>query len=61
MEKRKVNSLVARIAGNICSGLAGQYGRTDAELVARCVKLARMIVTETENTEPDQPIEDHNG
>ncbi len=52
-EKRKYDSTVARIAGNILSGqdlLFGQHTRE--ELARRAVMLARAIVAETERTQP---------
>lgn len=54
-EKRKYDSTVARIAGNIASGERGRLFTNEAghEAVAReCVALARAIVKEVERTEP---------
>lgn len=65
-EKRKYDSTVARIAGNIASGIAGRlldpvlFINLDEETVAReCVSLARAIVAETERTEPSASTKDH--
>lgn len=64
-EKRKYDSTVARIAGNIASGIAPLHGRTyikyqetweieNKEIIAaEAVALARMIVAEVERTEPE--------
>lgn len=56
MANRKYDSTVARIAGNIASGLAMKVleaGSVDAEVLAHdCVELARAIVAEVERTEP---------
>lgn len=57
MSLKKYDSTVARIAGNIASGLAEKLltrtDRTvDEDVVARdCVSLARAIVREVERTE----------
>lgn len=60
MATRKYDSTVARIAGNITAGLLSQFGyyeQRDPYVVARAVSLARMIVAETERTEPVNPVD----
>ena len=54
--KRPYDSTVARIAGNIASGLVarGHYSSTEG-LAHDAVRLARAIVAETINTEPAPP------
>lgn len=54
-ERRGYDGTVARIAGNLLSGTAGDVGMTPAqeEQAARwAVRLARAIVAETIRTEP---------
>jgi hypothetical protein len=54
--KRKYDSTVARIAGNIAAGLVDPFCRDDDEmagaLAARAVRIARAIVSEVERTDP---------
>ena len=59
MEKRKYDSTVARIAGNIAAGLTSDLSRKELDengphdwVVLRSVSLARAIVAEVERTEP---------
>lgn len=59
IEKRKYDSTVARIAGNILSGHQrrtddpdGLLSDSDKRLCRWAVNLARAIVAETERTEP---------
>lgn len=52
-EKRKYDSTVARIAGNIMSGRT-PLGLGDGSAVIWAVRLARAIVAEVERTEPQQ-------
>ena len=55
MEKRRYDSSVARIAGNIASGLAQRHPLHDAQFkdwARQCVTFAREIVAETIRTEP---------
>ena len=58
MEKRKYDSTVARIAGNIAAGLTSDVSRKELDengqhdwVVLRSVSLARAIVAEVERTE----------
>jgi hypothetical protein len=58
-EKRKYDSTVARIAGNIASGLMAQVIFQDYKpvengrwIAAQTVALARLIIAEVERTEP---------
>lgn len=62
-EKKKYDSTVARIAGNIAAGIAPLHGKTfvapverwavvNKSIAAECVELARLIVAEVERTEP---------
>lgn len=56
-EKRKYDPTVARIAGNIASGLMDGHDWDDGDdaylrLAIHCVKMARAIVAEVERTEP---------
>jgi hypothetical protein len=55
-QQKKYDSTVARIAGNIFSGVALHLWNQDAEADVRAskwaVSVARMIVEETERTEP---------
>ncbi len=56
--KRNYDSTVARIAGNIASGIVsnGRHIEPDDPIaVARSVALARAIVEETRRTEPPEP------
>ncbi len=63
MEKRKYDSTVARIAGNILSGEQmsgtfdelGRLSHHDTMAVTWSVKVARAIVAEVERTEPPLP------
>lgn len=51
---RKYDSTIARIAGNLLSGVASQI-QTDQEMqraIWNAVRIARLIVKETERTEP---------
>lgn len=70
-EKRKYDSTVARIAGNIASGLAskpdlkggGTFGAEGVaewmqSIVLLSVGLARAIVAETQRTEPTSPSQE---
>lgn len=50
-DKRKYDSTVARIAGNILSGRT-PLGEGDGTAVIWAVRLARAIVEEVERTEP---------
>ena len=55
MEKRRYDSSIARIAGNIASGLAQRHPLHDAQFkdwARQCVAFAREIVAETIRTEP---------
>lgn len=58
MEKRKYDSTVARIAGNLLSGVMATNEATwDAipcEAVTAAVAAARAIVAETKRTEPEE-------
>jgi hypothetical protein len=53
---RDYDSTVARVAGNILSGLAHNAfdcdSKTEARIVRWCVAAARAIVAETKRTEP---------
>lgn len=51
---KKYDSTVARIAGNIFSGMISAP-ECDPERVKRAVKIARWIVAETKQTEPRDP------
>ena len=53
----KYDSTVARIAGNIASGLItrGTYDGDPDKLVEHAVSLARQVVAETKRTEPAPP------
>ena len=56
-QKRDYDSTVARIAGNIFSGLAtlaweASTTTNEDQLAAWCVERARSIVAETKRTEP---------
>ncbi len=58
MTQRKYDSTVARIAGNIISGMGEGLLRSDEyrrELVELAVETARWIVAETIRTEPAPP------
>jgi hypothetical protein len=57
--QKKYDSTLARIAGNIASGMVSDIHRGHSELVARLsVKTARAIVAELERTEtPATPPE----
>ncbi len=60
MEKRKYDSTVARIAGNLLSGIRpGDFAGdafADIEAVKFAVAMARAIVAEVQRTEPsDHP------
>lgn len=60
MTKRKYDSTVARIAGNIASGfISNGMHRIDANWMTAkwSVELARAIVAETERTEPVETID----
>lgn len=54
MKPRKYDSTVARIAGNIASGMGdGKYDhRNHTWMAAAAVNLARAIIAEVERTEP---------
>lgn len=55
-EKRTYDSTVARIAGDIASGLVDRFhDRADQDVVRRAVWLARAIVAEVQRTEPADP------
>lgn len=51
MSKPKYDSTVARIAGNIASGL-NHEAYTPEEMAVLCVQRARAIVAEVQRTEP---------
>lgn len=56
-EKKKYDSTVARIAGNIAAGIATSYVGADRlipvmQIAVDAVELARAIVLEVERTEP---------
>lgn len=63
-EKKKYDSTIARIAGNIAAGIAPLHGKTfvapeerwaivnKSLIAAECVELARLIAAEVERTEP---------
>lgn len=57
--KRKYDSTVARIAGNLLSGEASEWGKRGHardSAVAAAVETARAIVAEVQRTEvPEQP------
>jgi hypothetical protein len=63
MEKRKYDSMVARIAGNIAFGLVVIWDREfmtsapgiEDAVISQSVRMARAIVAETERTEPVEP------
>lgn len=57
MGTRGYDSTVARIAGNIASGLVarGTYDGDPGRLAERAVEFARLIVDETKRTEPTPP------
>lgn len=57
MEKRKYDSTVARIAGNIAAGMDPLNTR-DELIVEVAVRLARAIVAEVERTEPPKPSQE---
>lgn len=53
MKVRNYDSTVARIAGNIASGLVAQWGDRHLEATAQiAVELARTIIAEVQRTEP---------
>lgn len=55
-EKRKYDSSVARIAGNIASGMVANGKEFDPVVLAmHAVEAARAIVAEVERTEPAAP------
>lgn len=55
--KRDYDSTVARIAGNILSGLVSDTWHEDDErLIIRAVKAARGIIEETKRTEPAEVL-----
>jgi len=58
--KKKYDSTVARIAGNLLSGFPfDEYSLDDGlRLVSEAVAMARAIVAETERTEPEPPHAD---
>lgn len=60
---KKYDSTVARIAGNIMSGMSLGFGSVTAnkERVALAVKLAREVVRETQRTEPAEDSTSRNG
>lgn len=63
MKERKYDSTVARIAGNIASGLAPRYAEVGRQidvdtLAETCVMIARAIAAETERTEHGAPQEE---
>lgn len=57
MEKKKYDSTVARIAGNIASGMTEDiYKRNFMHVATFAVAAARAIVAEVERTEPDGKV-----
>lgn len=52
-DRKKYDSTIARMAGNIAAGLLGDASRvyTEAEIAQIAVRLARLIVDETQQTE----------
>ena len=52
MSKRKYDSTVARIAGNILSGMTRCDEADDQRAAAWAVRVARTIVAEVQRTEP---------
>lgn len=57
-EKKKYDSTVARIAGNLLSGSLhvynfNEHGADHIKVVRGAVAMARAIVAETERTEPE--------
>lgn len=56
MTKRKYDSTVARMAGNILSGYRGGPKDEEDALIAWAVDFARAIVEEVERSEPSEAV-----
>ena len=56
MSQRKYDSTVARIAGNVASGLSRNpyYENNTQDLAEDAVQIAKLIVAETIRTEPKE-------